>query len=119
MNSSEETRSLFSKWRQEQAKFDVIYKGPSLGFGFRCLVAKISDKGVVSLAEREPTPESPASILVQFRLAEIASFVSDDLGKFNLSEEMRFMVKSSVAGSWIFTFKNGERLVMHKQVSAA
>ena len=56
---------------------------------------------------------------MQFRFAEIASFVSDDLGKFNLSEEMRFMDKSSVAGSWIFTFKNGERLVMHKQVSAA
>ena len=112
-------RSLAAAEKQEPAIYPDLLADAALIDAMHAASTNVSDKGVVSLAEKEPTPESPASIVVQFRLPEIASFVSDDLGKFNLSEEIRFMVKSSIAGSWTFTFKNGERLVMHKQVSVA
>jgi len=119
-SSSDDARSLFNKWKQERAKFNVIFKGPSLGFGFNCFVVNVSDKGVVTLAEKEqPSPESMASIVVQFPLLAIASFVATDLEKLDLPGELRFMVKFSAAGTWAFSLKTGERLVMHKELPAS
>jgi hypothetical protein len=120
MNSSfDETKSLFNNWKQQRVKFSVIFKGVSLGFGFIGFVADVSEKGTVTLAEiPTPSPETPAAILVQLRLLDLTSRNDVDIDRLQLPAGLS-SIPYMVNKSWTFTFKAGERVVMHQLVAVS
>ena len=115
-SSSENTKSLFSKWKQDRAKLAVIFDGPFLSFGFECFVINVSDKGIVTFAElATPSEKHRANMLVQFRLEGISSMSSvDPHSDPAMPEELRPVVET-VTRSWAFTLKSQERLVIHQK----